>query len=598
MKLGDAFEIVGTGNAQITGGEFRLNGGPAGLGAMEQDIATTDGRRYRLTFRVRQNPVAVQIGSSSESSNILAEGLYPLTDAETPEHVVDFTATSGTTWIGFRSNQPVVSVVDNVSVKLLSAAGWRDEDVGKYVYLNGGLVHILRRVDATKVVGECLIALSTDDAAPPGAWSLEAPAWSDALGWPETVMLQDGRLIFRGTATFPQTQWHSEVDGLFNFARGVLPDDAVVLHLTQAGGNITLNRTAWILPGDRIFVGTSDAEYGLIGADDNAITPTNPPKVRQGSVIGSALVEPLLTGRSILMVGKGGAQLWELQFNLQTEHFDTRELTIIAEHLIPSDTTIMKLAYAATPLSLVWVLLSDGTLLGMTYDLVENVTGWFRIETQGEIEDVLCLPHNSQAAMQVYVMTVRVVHGQHVRSIEYFQAYHPVHVGTGQVGCTLDAASIQISAGPVETITGLGYLEGATVEAVGDGGYFAPLTVVGGQVTLANACTVVQVGLPFTARMTALPVDLPQTGTVRTKQKRWVLLMAELFHTLGLKLNGERLQFLQHGMPENQGLPIFTGVKEMMPLGWDRTGAYTIEADLPFPATVLAMYGELSVEAG
>lgn len=597
-SAGKDYSVRQTGTFGVSGGTGQLAGGENGIGWAEQGVTTVVGRRYRLTFDVATNPLSVQIGSTAQASDITSEQTYGVGNT----HAIVFTATTTTTYIQFRNNQNYTASFDNVSVKLFSAEGWRSGDVGKHVYLNNGLVKISSFVDATKVRGEIQTVLGTDEAAAPGAWSLEEDAWSDALGWPGWVMLEGGRLVFAGTASFPQTIWESEVDGLFNFARGVNSDDAVVLHLTQAAGNITLNKLLWVLPGDRLIAGTSHAEYTLVGANDDAITPTNPPRVRQSSTLGSALVAPVIANNSVLMVQRQGSKLWELRFDFRTERFEARELTIVSGHLLDAQQQILQLAYQQEPIPILWAVRSDGQLLGLTYDLVENVIGWFRVVTAGSVESVAVMPHPTQNASQVWCTVRRTLNGSTVRSVEYFDCFNPTDPLTNQDGLQLDAAVVDTADPASSTISGLDHLEGETIQAVGDGALFPDLVVSGGQVTLADsdgtpiACTTRQAGLPYTALQRSLPPDLPQLGTIRHKPKRWSNLYAILHETMGLKLNGHRLPFLVEGAAVEQGRPVFTGLKEIVTTGWDQEAVYTLEADLPFPATVLAIIGSLEVE--
>lgn len=597
FDTGDAYTVSGTGSATISQGELKLHGGTAGIGARQQAVTTVNNRRYRLTWRNRGNPSSLQIGSSSGDSDIFPEATFPVNTVEEPENEVVFTADGTSAFIQFRNNQNYLAVVDDVVVKLYSAEGWRDEDEDKWVYLNGGLVRINSIIDATKARGEILIALTTDEAAAPGAWSLEERAWTTERGFPVSIMLFEGRLVFAGTATFPQTIWESEVDGLFNFARGVNADDAVIMTITQAGGNITLNQIRWILPADRLVVGTSHAEYGLSGPNDDPITPTNLPKVRQGSMLGSASVAPLLTARSILLVHRNGSKLWELQYNAQTERFDPRELTVLSGHLLEDQYTVVQQVYAPEPIPIVWAIRSDGTLLGMTYDLVENVIGWHRHTTQGEFESVAVIPHPTRNASQVWVVVKRTINGQTKRYIEYFESFSPDEPLTGQIGCQLDCASIQTFATPTSVITGLSHLEACTVEAVGDGGYLGTFPVASGSITLPVAVSTVQVGLPFTATARPLPPDIPQLGTVRTRRKRVIEANLLLHKTVGLKIAGERLPYFQSGMAVAQGPPVFSGWQQVMNLGFDQNGQVDMVRDLPFSATILAYVGVLDVDA-
>jgi hypothetical protein len=592
---GKAYTIRQTGISSISNNALSLHGQENGLAWREQILATVTGRRYRWQFDVVEQSVSAQVGSASTLSDVVSEQSYVVGN----EHVVVFTATSTTTALQFRNNQDYAGKVANVSCKLYSAEGWRSVDDNQWVYINGGLCRILSITDATKARAMILAPLTSDDAAAAGAWSLESQAWSSTLGWPRAILFQGGRMILAGSATFSQTVWMSESDGLINFFHGVNPDDAVVLHLTQSGGNITLNQILWALPSDRLVVGTSHAEYSLVGANEDAITPTNQPTVRQGNTLGSTdAVAPLLLSRSILMVQRQGSKVWELQFNPQTEKFDARDVTILSSHLLASSRHLVQWAYQQEPINTVWSVRSDGQLLSLTYDLVENVIAWARhtLGGNGAVESVCTLPDQNANQHQVWLLVRRTIDGQTVRHLEYFETQHPTEPLTGQVGCHLDSAVISDVPTPSTTVSGLEHLEGETIQVVGDGALFADLVVSGGQVTLDFATSTRIAGLPYIATARPLPPDIPQLGTIRARQKRWNQLTAILDTTIGLQIAGARMPLLRHEAPAGQGLAPFTGAKAFHPLGWDEEGQYDIVADLPYPATVLAVVGELDVD--
>jgi hypothetical protein len=68
------------------------------------------------------------------------------------------------------------------------------------------------------------------------------------------------------------------------------------------------------------------------------------------------------------------------------------------------------------------------------------------------------------------------------------------------------------SGAPATTITGLSHLEGKTVNILADGAVVAPQVVAGGGITLQQAASKVQVGLPITADLRTLPLALEIPG--------------------------------------------------------------------------------------
>src|SRR3546814_9027730 len=66
----------------------------------------------------------------------------------------------------------------------LAVAGWRDDDVGRFVRLNGGLLRITEKTSDTIVKAVIETELASVVAAPKLAWSLESSVWGGTNGYP------------------------------------------------------------------------------------------------------------------------------------------------------------------------------------------------------------------------------------------------------------------------------------------------------------------------------------------------------------------------------------------------------------------------------
>ena len=73
---------------------------------------------------------------------------------------------------------------------------------------------------------------------------------------------------------------------------------------------------------------------------------------------------------------------------------------------------------------------------------------------------------------------------------------------------------------PVTNITNLDHLNGMVVSILADGSVQTPQTVTNGTITLANAASSVNVGLPFVAQIQSLHLDSPGGATIQGKRKR------------------------------------------------------------------------------
>lgn len=599
FDTGDAYTVQGTGGAEGRNGRAYLTGGLIGIGWIEQGVATVVGSSYRLVFDVSENPVSAQVGSTSGLADVKEELSY----VQGLTHEVVFTATSTTSYLQFRNNQPSAGAVDNVACRLQGIDGFRSTDVGKYLRINDGLVKLTAFVSASQMKGQILRELSTGDTALAGAWQLLDTSWSATLGYPSVVAFFEGRLYFAGSARFPQTLWGSAIDDFFNFAPGVNDDEAVEFTITDSAGNITLNQIRWLMPAENLLAGTTHGEYRLTGPTEGAFTPSSPPLVRLQSTFGSDAVQPLRVGQALLFAQRQGSKLRQMAFDAESAStFLARDLSILSGHLL-EDFRIVEMAYQAEPLSLVWAVRSDGVALALTYDLLEEVVAWHHHTTDGAIESIAVIPHPTANAHQTWMSVKRTIQGVERHFIEYVDdqsvmSYLDVDGNTvSWKGLTVDAGLVYDGV-PTATITGLTYLNGKMVHIVGDGVVFPVQQVAGGQVTLPQAVSVAFVGLAYTPDAELLPPEVAtQRGSIQGRQKAYKEITVQLYQTVGLTLQGEPLPFRNTGMALGLGIPPYTGdiLLDGLLSSGDRKPTIRAVQPNPLPVTILSLLGALEV---
>jgi hypothetical protein len=605
---GDSYQVRETGTSRVSAGILELNGGTAGHGWREAGVGTDAGAVYEVRFTVVQASLSVQVGSAPQLSDLFDEASYLPGD-----HVLTFTAAGGSSYVQVRNNQNQWAGVSVVSVKQYSIAVRTTSFVGQYIRLHGGLVQVLSVVPSGNQA-RVIETLDSDAIAPAGAWELLSPAWSDTLGWPGAVVLYEGRLHFGGSPRFPQTIWSSGVDDLLNFNIGTNPSDPLELSLVDSGGNITLNRLRWLMPAENMLTGTTHGEYRLVGAGDDPLSPTSPPRTRIQSTFGSDSVQPLKVGSALIFVQRQGSKVREMSYDETTQTtFVARDLTITSEHLLRT-AVIEELAYQAEPVSTIWAVRNDGVLLGLTYDQPEQIAAWWRCTTpSGRVESVATIPHPTAAADQVWCAVQRFIGSVLVRYIEVMDATTPMLLRTpvtvmnglteaeeivsGFSGLTLDAATLY--SGPATTTIAAPQLVGHTVYAVADGAVLpAQVVPAGGVVTLPVPASTIWVGLPFASvGRTDFPDVAVRGPNGQRIKKRYVRLLARLEQSACLVLHGERIPFRSASMPQDQGVVPFSGDKEVTPLGFSQRAVVEFIVDQPLPCTLISLFGTLDIEA-
>jgi hypothetical protein len=248
------------------------------------------------------------------------------------------------------------------------------------------------------------------------AWRLGA--WYGG-SYPGSVAFYEQRLFFAGSPGGPQTLWGSKSGDYTNFTPGVLADDGVTYTLATD----QVNSIQWISPGRVLAVGTAGGEFKVSAStNEEALTPTNVRVVRETSY-GSAAVKPVRIGNVVLYTQRASRKIREFVYQFESDSYVSPDLTLLAEHI--SATGITQLAYQQEPDSIVWATLTDGTLIGLTYQRDQKVVGWHRhvlggtsdaAGTQAAVESVAVIPGTTDN--EVWVSVKRYINGATVRYVE------------------------------------------------------------------------------------------------------------------------------------------------------------------------------------
>lgn len=246
--------------------------------------------------------------------------------------------------------------------------------------------------------------------------------------FPISITFMDRRLICAGNNEEGQSILGSKIGEYSNINIGTRDDDAFQF-VISADKEGTIQ---WAIAQDNLLIGTTNGEY-LVTGGGRPITPTNVQVLRQSSY-GSAPVRAIVAGDAVLFVQKGGRKVREFVYSDDKKTYQAPDLTIFADHVTESG--IVQWDYQQSPYPVVWAVLANGKLIGLTYDRISNVWGWHVHETDGSYESV-CVQDGDAGEDEVWVVVRRTVNGQTVRTIEKFapfefstiQEAHFVHCG-------------------------------------------------------------------------------------------------------------------------------------------------------------------------
>jgi hypothetical protein len=465
----------------------------------------------------------------------------------------------------------------------LSIAGWRPEDVGKFVRINGGLCRITAYTSSLAVDAIIEIALSSPVAAPALSWTLEGAMWSTAYGWPRCGCIHEQRLWLGGSPTFPKMFWGSAIGGRKDFTLGVDDDEGLAYSIGSGQFVSILHMTT----ADGLVIYTDGAEYSVRGGQEKPITPTNI-RVRRQSAYGSSIVPPVEVGSEQMMIQRAGRKVRAVSpSQFDSDKFYAPDVSVLAEHVTESG--IVRTAYQAEPDPVMYLVRADGQMATLTPDRDQEVFAFSRQVTQGNYESVCVVPTPTGA--RVFVVVARYIGGVLTRYIETFEP--GLHTDSAITGTSESGATIW---------GGLAHLAGRTVIAKGDGVYLGEFEVgPGDQITLPRAAKSVEIGLQYTTTVKTLtPEFMTQTGSSQGAQLAADAVKVRLFRTVGCSINLQQIAFRKFG--DNildKPPPVFTGDKKATNLGWG-DGLYQtlIQQTLPYDFHLLSVITSITANSG
>ncbi len=371
-----------------------------------------------------------------------------------------------------------------------------------------------------------------------------------------------------------------------------LDDDAIEVTLSASH----MNAIEFLVPKSRLWIGTLGGEWTLGGASSSeAITPSSAKANHEGTA-GASKALPVSVGLGSLFVQRAGRKIRDMSYQYVSDAYASKDLTILAEHITAP--SVIQLAYAQEPDSIVYCLRSDGVLLALTYQKDQDVLAWSRLTTQGKIENITTIFNHQESADELWVVVKRVVNGQERRFIEILE---PPFAGDSiSHGFFLDSG-LSYSGEPVEELSGLDHLAGERISVLADGLVSRELEVSAeGKIVLEQAASLVHAGLTYSSLLKTMPIEGGSAkGTSQTKNKRIVEVSVRFFKTLGGKVGAdnehlEPVYFLTTKALLGQALKPWSGDKRVkFPKGWDKEGAVCIVQDLPLPMSVLLIVPEV-----
>ena len=318
--------------------------------------------------------------------------------------------------------------------------------------------------------------------------------------YPSQVFFHQQRLGYAATNSRPITIWLSRTGEFESFASSTPPKDDDAMEVTLAATQAS--RIVWLQP-DRtsLAFGTEGSEWLLTPSEGVALTPSTMSFQLQTTSGGSDIVPAVSVGGGVMFVQRGSGAVRDFSYNYSADKYLGQDVTILARHVV-KDVDIVSWAFQQEPYSVLWCVLSDGTMAALTYMKEQEVIGWHRHETEGSFLGVASIPGVPDDQLWLVVRREGAVFVERMDSFfdatELSEAYF------------LDSA-LNYQGEPAAHFAGLSHLAGRAVQVFADGGTVDGLTVSeDGGLDLDAPASSVHVGLAYVSRLVP---NLPEVQT-------------------------------------------------------------------------------------
>lgn len=416
--------------------------------------------------------------------------------------------------------------------------------------------------------------------------------FSGAGKYPRAVTFHEQRLAFAGTLDEPSAVYLGQSGNYENFgaAEPAKDSDAITFRVRSREKNEI--RSMVSTRGLSLF--SSAAEWIVSGGNEDFLSQN--PKIVPQSYRGASYLQPIVVGNVILFPQARGGVVRDFSYQFAEDGFTGSDLTIMARHLF-EDRKIVSWAYAQSPHSIVWAALDNGMLVSLTYMREHEVWAWTRHEIDGLVEDVIAIPESSEDA--VYFVIRRTINGQTKR---YVERLHSRAFALAEDAFFVDCG-LSYEGAAITTVSGLHHLEGKAVVALANGNVVRDLTVSGGRVTLPNAATKLHVGLPYTAELKTLDLDIGAVrgiGSVQGRSKSIASMTLRLKATRGLFIGPSETKLTEYKQRAveawNEAIQLYTGDIEItVTPDWTKGGTMVVRQSDPLPMTVLAIMPDVVI---
>ncbi len=479
------------------------------------------------------------------------------------------------------SNQTITA-----SASIFSSA-WVGEEI-EYTDSAGTIHHIavVAYLSGTTITGKFDTAPSNTNART--TWKEQV--FSSRHGYARSVAFHDQRLVFGGSRDLPNHIFMSKVGEFFNFDVGTgLDDESIQIQIAE-------NQVSEIKAVEsfrHLSIFTSEAELYVPTSENRPLTPSTISVKRQTSY-GSSGVNPVDFDGALVYLTKSKGAVREFVFSDLSQAYNSDAISLLSQEMI--GTIVDMSAQREAPdqaEAYLYTVNSDGNMAVMVSIRKEQVQGWMQYTTDGTFQNVATVNRRVFALVRRDMPLGNGNTESRLFIEEFDNSYH------------LDCAEKQTNGSAITnwTITAesglLNYPDIRNRDVSVKSGNFALGSFPAnnsGEITLNDAVTEVEIGIPYTPTMTTLPPEFTlQDGITVGQKRRIVRAVLDLNESLNVKTKGTNI--LIRRVTDDLSLqptPLTTR-KEVYLLGWSSEGTVTVTQDQPLPLTLNGLLLEVEV---
>lgn len=411
--------------------------------------------------------------------------------------------------------------------------------------------------------------------------------------YPSAVCYYEQRRFFAGSLNEPQNVWGTQSGSQSNMAYSIPSQDSDSLRFKIAAQNA--NSIKHLVPTLDMMALTASTEWRIFSSANDALTPSTL-TIKAQAQNGVSNVQPVNVNNYVLYAQAQGGHLREISYFWQSSGYVSNDLCYLANHLFDGK-TIKDMAFSRAPTPVLWVLTTEGVLLGLTYDPQQQLHAWHKHDTvNGVIESICTISENN--ADVLYLIIRRTIDGISKR---YIEALHDRNFGDVLTEAFFVDCGLTYRGAPVTVISNLGHLEKQTVAILADGAVVANQQVLNGQITLPYPASIVHVGLPITADIVTTPVLIAGDASlgqshIKNLNQAWLRLFKSGECFVGP--DAERLTPLKVRSWEPYGSPpaLSSGLAPItISPDYNQDGRIMIRQTNPLPVTLVSLTLEVAI---